>query len=45
MTQTEPADSNSLSVSSQPLSPVEQKQYVQERGDDLPEVKNWSWPY
>ena len=24
---------------------VEHKQYVQEHGDDLPEVKNWSWPY
>ncbi len=24
---------------------AEHKQYVHERGDDLPEVKNWSWPY
>jgi xylulose-5-phosphate/fructose-6-phosphate phosphoketolase len=24
---------------------VEHKQYVHEHGDDLPEVKNWSWPY
>jgi xylulose-5-phosphate/fructose-6-phosphate phosphoketolase len=24
---------------------VEHKQYVWEHGDDLPEVKNWSWPY
>jgi len=24
---------------------VEHKQYVDEHGDDLPEVKNWSWPY
>jgi xylulose-5-phosphate/fructose-6-phosphate phosphoketolase len=24
---------------------VEHKQYVREHGDDLPEVKNWSWPY
>jgi xylulose-5-phosphate/fructose-6-phosphate phosphoketolase len=24
---------------------VEHKQYVREFGDDLPEVKNWSWPY
>jgi len=24
---------------------VEHKQYVRQRGDDLPEVKNWVWPY
>ena len=24
---------------------VEHKQYVYEHGDDLPEVKNWTWPY
>lgn len=24
---------------------VEHKQYVRELGDDMPEVKNWSWPY
>ncbi|PWT83483.1 MAG: phosphoketolase [Blastocatellia bacterium] len=24
---------------------VEHKQYVHEHGDDLPEVKNWTWPY
>jgi xylulose-5-phosphate/fructose-6-phosphate phosphoketolase len=24
---------------------AEHKHYVHERGDDLPEVKNWSWPY
>ncbi len=24
---------------------VEHKQYVREHGDDMPEVKNWSWPY
>jgi xylulose-5-phosphate/fructose-6-phosphate phosphoketolase len=24
---------------------VEHKQYVQEHGDDMPEIKNWSWPY
>ncbi len=24
---------------------VEHKLYVRERGDDLPEVKNWTWPY
>jgi xylulose-5-phosphate/fructose-6-phosphate phosphoketolase len=24
---------------------VEHKQYVHEHGDDMPEVKNWSWPY
>jgi xylulose-5-phosphate/fructose-6-phosphate phosphoketolase len=24
---------------------VEHKQYIHEHGDDLPEVKNWSWPY
>jgi len=24
---------------------VEHKQYVHEFGDDMPEVKNWSWPY
>ena len=24
---------------------VEHKQYVRERGDDMPEVKNWTWPY
>jgi xylulose-5-phosphate/fructose-6-phosphate phosphoketolase len=24
---------------------VEHKQYVHEHGDDLPEVKNWKWPY
>jgi xylulose-5-phosphate/fructose-6-phosphate phosphoketolase len=24
---------------------VEHKQYIYEHGDDLPEVKNWTWPY
>src|SRR5262249_505832 len=24
---------------------VDHKQYVREHGDDMPEVKNWSWPY
>jgi xylulose-5-phosphate/fructose-6-phosphate phosphoketolase len=24
---------------------VQHRQYVHEHGDDLPEVKNWSWPY
>jgi len=24
---------------------VEHKQFVHEHGDDLPEVKNWKWPY
>src|SRR5215467_6944335 len=24
---------------------VEHKQYIHEHGDDMPEVKNWSWPY
>jgi len=24
---------------------VEHKQYVREHGDDMPEVKNWVWPY
>jgi len=24
---------------------VEHKQYVREHGDDMPEVKNWRWPY
>ena len=24
---------------------VEHKQYIHERGDDLPDVKNWTWPY
>jgi xylulose-5-phosphate/fructose-6-phosphate phosphoketolase len=24
---------------------AEHKQYIREHGDDLPEVKNWSWPY
>jgi xylulose-5-phosphate/fructose-6-phosphate phosphoketolase len=24
---------------------VEHKQYTREHGDDLPEVKNWKWPY
>jgi xylulose-5-phosphate/fructose-6-phosphate phosphoketolase len=24
---------------------VEHKQYIRERGDDLPEVRDWKWPY
>lgn len=24
---------------------VEHEQYVREHGDDMPEVKNWAWPY
>ena len=24
---------------------VAYKQYVREHGDDIPEVKNWTWPY
>jgi xylulose-5-phosphate/fructose-6-phosphate phosphoketolase len=24
---------------------VEHKQYIRERGDDLPEIRGWTWPY
>jgi xylulose-5-phosphate/fructose-6-phosphate phosphoketolase len=24
---------------------VEHKQYIHERGDDMPEIKDWTWPY
>jgi xylulose-5-phosphate/fructose-6-phosphate phosphoketolase len=24
---------------------VEHKQYIRERGDDLPEIRDWTWPY
>jgi xylulose-5-phosphate/fructose-6-phosphate phosphoketolase len=24
---------------------VDHKQYVRERGDDMPEIKDWTWPY
>lgn len=24
---------------------VDHKQYIQERGDDLPEIRDWTWPY
>ena len=24
---------------------VEHKQYIHERGDDLPEIRDWTWPY
>jgi len=24
---------------------VEHKQYIHERGDDLPEIRDWAWPY
>jgi len=24
---------------------VEHEQYTHQHGDDLPEVKNWKWPY
>jgi len=24
---------------------VDHKQYVDDRGDDMPEIKNWKWPY
>jgi len=24
---------------------VEHKNYIHEFGDDLPEIKNWTWPY
>jgi len=24
---------------------VDHKQYIRERGDDLPEIRDWKWPY
>ena len=24
---------------------VEHTQYIRQHGDDMPEVKNWTWPY
>jgi xylulose-5-phosphate/fructose-6-phosphate phosphoketolase len=24
---------------------VEHKQYIRERGDDLPAIRDWTWPY
>ena len=24
---------------------VDHKQYIEERGDDLPEIRDWTWPY
>ena len=24
---------------------TDHKQYICERGDDMPEIKNWKWPY
>ncbi len=24
---------------------VEHKQYIQERGEDMPEIQNWKWEY
>jgi xylulose-5-phosphate/fructose-6-phosphate phosphoketolase len=24
---------------------VDHKRYVDDRGDDMPEIKNWKWPY
>ena len=24
---------------------IDHKQYIMEVGDDMPEIKNWKWPY
>ena len=24
---------------------IDHKQYIMEYGDDMPEIKNWKWPY
>jgi len=24
---------------------VQHKQYIRERGDDMPEIRDWIWPY